>query len=197
MFALNNLYLIVGQSGSGKSTIADKLEKKYGLKQVLSYTTREPRYEGEDTHEFISEEEFDELTDIVAFTEFNGHRYCATSEKLDGCDTYIIDPAGVDTLRCYYHTKPLKIIYIKVTAPLRYERMKERASGELMERVESALERIGYDAHEFYNYEHGLVNIDFTVKNEGDVDEAVEKVYEYIQTAEVSEEGETDDSIPE
>ena len=38
-----NLYLIVGASGSGKTTVANALEEKYGYKQLQSYTTRPMR----------------------------------------------------------------------------------------------------------------------------------------------------------
>ena len=193
---MKNLYLFVGQSGVGKSTIAEKLEEKHGIKQVISYTTREPRYEGENTHIFISDKQFDRLENIVAFTEFAGHRYCATQEQLDGCDIYVIDPQGVDTLRVKYHERPLKIIYIKALAGIRYERMKDRLFKEHPDITlcsTSALDRIGHDAREFYFYEHGLTHIDFTIKNEGDIDETVKAIYDFIQEEENREEEVSDE----
>ena len=39
---MKNIYLIVGPSGSGKTMVANRLEEKYRLKQVLSYTERRP-----------------------------------------------------------------------------------------------------------------------------------------------------------
>ena len=48
-----NILLIEGESGSGKTTIADILSKKYGLSSIQSYTTRKPRYLGETGHTFI------------------------------------------------------------------------------------------------------------------------------------------------
>ena len=48
--------LLVGKSGSGKNTVQDYLVKKYGLKPLLSYTTRAKRYPEEDTHTFITEQ---------------------------------------------------------------------------------------------------------------------------------------------
>ena len=64
------IVLIVGESGSGKSTICDELTKRYGLKQVKSYTTRPRRSEDEDGHTFISDEEFKELENICAYRYF-------------------------------------------------------------------------------------------------------------------------------
>ena len=52
------LFLFVGRSSSGKTTIANILEERYGYKQVQSYTTRPPRYEGEVGHIFVNENEF-------------------------------------------------------------------------------------------------------------------------------------------
>ena len=46
--------LLVGKSGSGKNTVQDYLVNKYGLKPLVSYTTRAKRYPEEDTHIFIS-----------------------------------------------------------------------------------------------------------------------------------------------
>lgn len=51
---MKNIYLIVGPSGSGKTMVANRLEEKYRLKQVLSYTERPPRFEGEGGHTFVS-----------------------------------------------------------------------------------------------------------------------------------------------
>ena len=67
---MKNCYLIVGQSGSGKTTIVNTLEEKYGLKSIQSYTTRPKRSENETGHTFISDEEYDKLENIVACTDY-------------------------------------------------------------------------------------------------------------------------------
>ena len=53
----NPLFLFVGKSASGKTTIANRLEEKYNHIQVQSYTTRPPRYEGEVGHIFVTDDE--------------------------------------------------------------------------------------------------------------------------------------------
>ena len=90
------LHLFVGPSGAGKTTAANRFEEKLGTKQVFSYTTRTPRYEGEKGHIFITNSEFDELDNIVAYTEYNGARYCTTKEQLDNATIYVIDVDGID-----------------------------------------------------------------------------------------------------
>lgn len=87
-------YLIVGRSGTGKDTLANLLAER-GLKVLKSYTTRAPRYEGEDTHIFINKDKADSYTDKIATTTINGVEYFATRKQLDECDIYIIDPNGI------------------------------------------------------------------------------------------------------
>lgn len=128
----NNIVLLVGPSGSGKTTIAEYLDKHYGMKSIRSYTTRAPRYPGEDSHTFISNDEFDALENIVAYTEFDGHRYCATQEQIDSHDIYVVDVHGVMTLQEHYHgDKMLLVVYLDVSPDTCRERMAERGDGGL------------------------------------------------------------------
>ena len=96
---MNNkpLHLFVGPSASGKTTVANELEK-LGYKQVKSYTTREPRSEEESGHIFVSKEEFDALENMIAYTEYDGNFYCSTKEQLDEANIYVVDVPGVQTL---------------------------------------------------------------------------------------------------
>lgn len=48
--------ILVGKSGSGKSSIAAALASNYGFKEIKTYTTRPPRFEGEDTHTFVDKD---------------------------------------------------------------------------------------------------------------------------------------------
>lgn len=127
----NPLYLFVGPSGSGKSTIADLFDKKFGYKQVWSYCTRKPRYDNEPWHTFITEDEFDELENIVAYTEYNNFRYGTTADQLDKCSIYVVDIPGVETLLRNYNTKrPIVIFYFESTVATRIDRMLERGDSD-------------------------------------------------------------------
>lgn len=99
---LRNLYLIIGPSGSGKSKLAETLEYIFQAQMVRSYTTRKPRHEDEHGHIFLAEEDFDTLGELVAYTEFDGHRYGVTKALLDESDIYVIDPAGAEVLHDRY-----------------------------------------------------------------------------------------------
>lgn len=186
----NCIFLIVACSGSGKTTITEQLEQKYGLKSIQSYTTRKPRYDGESGHTFVSDEEFDELTDMVAYTEFAGNRYCATAEQVENNDLYIIDPKGVDFfMKAYKGSKTPKIIFISSNLTTRYERMVGRAETKgksHQEAIESSLTRIVNDAEEFYDYIQGQAWIDYVCKNNSNdkLEDVVDKIFDYISSCE-------------
>ena len=122
------LILFVGQSGSGKTTIANHLEATKGYKQVQSYTTRKPRYEGEVGHTFVTKEEFNSLGNLVAYTRYNGNEYGVTAEMVDESDIYVIDVPGVETLLEKYSNKNRRIVilYFNSTVATRIDRMVER-----------------------------------------------------------------------
>lgn len=132
------LLLFVGPSGSGKTTIANLLEEKYDYKQVQSYTTRKPRYEGEVGHIFITEEEFDNLGELTAYTLYNGNKYGTTVEQVDDSDIYVIDVPGIKTLLDNYKTERMVyIIYFDTSVYTRINRMIERGDhdGKIISRL--------------------------------------------------------------
>lgn len=123
----NPLLLFVGPSGCGKTTIAQELESKNNYKTIQSYTTRNQRYDGEIGHVFISEDEFDALENIIAYTQYNGYRYCTTKEQLDEAMSYVVDIPGVETLLRNYNTKrPILVFYFDTTVTTRIDRMLDR-----------------------------------------------------------------------
>ena len=158
------IVLIVGESGSGKSTICDELTKRYGLKQVESYTTRPRRSEDEDGHTFISDEEFKELENICAYTYFDRHHYCATKEQIDDSDLYIIDPYGVRYFMEKYNGRKIPVVvYIHADKRIRRKRMAKRGDKEhkIRQRIindESAFANVDeYTMYRYSNVEEGDV----------------------------------------
>lgn len=125
------LYIFIGKSASGKTTVANIFEGSGRYTQLQSYTTRLPRYRGEIGHIFISEEEFDALENLVAYTEYNGYRYGATAEQVDNVDIYVIDIPGFETLLEKYNTKrPIVIIYFDASICTRIDRMIDRGDSD-------------------------------------------------------------------
>lgn len=126
------LYLFVGKSASGKTTIATLLETVHGHKQVQSYTTRRPRYYNETGHIFVKEDEFDKLSDLAAFTVYNSKKYGVTYEQLEQCDIYVIDIPGVETLLKNLHgARPIRIIYFDAAVSTRIDRFIDRHTSDM------------------------------------------------------------------
>ena len=166
------IVLIVGESGSGKSTICDELTKRYGLKQVQSYTTRPRRSEDVDGHKFISYEEFKELEDICAYTYFDNHHYCATKEQIDNSDLYIIDPYGVGYFMETYNGRKIPmVVYIHADKRIRRKRMAKRGDKEYKIR-----QRLENDESAFINADEYAMHQYNNIK-EGDVEKIATDIY--------------------
>ena len=169
------ILLLVGASASGKTTLAEDLKKQCGLKSIQSYTTRPPRYDGEKGHTLITENEFDKLTDILAYAETNGYRYAVTKQMFEDeqYSVYVIDNTGVEYLKEHYKgNREWYVAYI--TAPLmqRFNRMMIRQND-----IEFAVSRIEHDAVEFRN-----VDYDIKIENaDGKYSEAFAALYMFCK----------------
>lgn len=107
---------IIGESGSGKSTIADHLLEKHDIPMIQSRTTRPRRTPDEDGHTFVTEEEFDayKQENMLAFTTFGDKRYCCLKQDvISPCCNYVIDETGLEYLwtnfRSVYDIYSIKI----------------------------------------------------------------------------------------
>ena len=143
------IVLLVGKSGTGKTAICAELEEHFGWKQISSYTTRPKRSEEETGHTFVTEEEFDKLQNMCAYTKFANYRYCATQEQVDESDIYVIDPAGVKYFMSHYRGDKLVIpIYLEASSSTRYERMIGRGDSKY-----NAFRRLTHDQMAFRHFE--------------------------------------------
>ncbi len=86
------MIVITGPSASGKTATCYYLQEHYGIRKVITHTTREMR-DGEQNdvdYHFVSEEEFERMVKNDEFVEhvfYNGHHY-GTSRKevrIDKC----------------------------------------------------------------------------------------------------------------
>lgn len=183
---MKNIYLFVGASGSGKTAITDMLESKYKLVSVQSYTTRKPRSDDETSHIFVTEEEFKSLTNLVGFTYYNGNHYGATHEQIESSDLYTINPDGLRYFKSNYHgDKGFKVIYVNSDTITRYNRMVSRGESkglEFIDAVQAALDRIKVDVHEFYDFTHKNIDVDFVIDNSknNNLEVITDKVYDFI-----------------
>lgn len=154
------MYLLVGKSGSGKSTIAHYLEQD-GYKELKSYTTREPRYEDEDTHIFVTDDDFlryQDTNEIVAYSLFNGNHYFCTRTQLYYNDVYVIDPDGIEYLTQHVDDVVFVVIYIDTPLHRRIWRMWKRGDS-----ISAIIQRIRNDKVKFTHitYDYKIKNINF------------------------------------
>lgn len=155
-------FLIVGRTATGKDALAKILEG-WGWKFVKSYTTREKRYPAENTHKFITEEEFSKFNkdDIVAYTEINGCKYFATVNQIESADAYIIDPNGLNQLLKNMPTEKFTIIYISP----KDEELHKNAAMERGDSKKDFKKRVISEDDEFTKFENDLDTYTYMYNN--------------------------------
>ncbi len=111
-----NILCIIGESGSGKTHIADYIEENYGIQYIQSHTERPKRNRFETGHTWHTKESFDKIKrkDMIAYTVYGGNRYCATRQDLDDWNIYVIDEPGLEMLMANhqheFNIKSLRIV---------------------------------------------------------------------------------------
>lgn len=175
----HNLICIMGRTGVGKDTVVDILCEKYNLKKLISNTTRPPRYDGESTHNFLTEFDFErDFTEnkVVADTVINNIIYWSTIDQLFENDVYIIDPIGLKKLYKNIDTEKINIIpiYLFVDYKTRLDRAL-RCRGDNEEKFTS---RNLSESKQFYNM---LLNENFkyAIKNDN-ADNAAKLIKEIL-----------------
>lgn len=174
------IILLVGKSGSGKNYFTKFAKENMNMDEVISRTTREPRYEGEDTHLFVSMEQAEKETEkSLAYTYYCGNHYYVLKEDLVDKAFYVIDSRGVETFKNSYHNIPYLVVYYNVPWWKRAWRMLKRGDS-----IRKIIERLVNDHKDFNSVNHladiivtdmpQLVSIAETVKNyaySGDLEE--------------------------
>ena len=121
-------FLVVGRTGTGKSTLCKCLEKK-GLKVLKTYTTRPKRSERDNDHSFLTEREAVEFREErkLLRTVINGYEYFTTYSSVQNADVLCIDPDGVKEITDAFPNISFYIIYMKADEAERKNRAIQRA----------------------------------------------------------------------
>jgi guanylate kinase len=183
---MKTVFLVVGETSSGKDTFVQKICEDCEYKQLISYATR-PRRDGEgETHIFISSDDVKEYVDkMIAYTKIGEFEYFATIPQLYESDFYVIDPQGVEYMKFITQYKGVNdvrfvTIYINTPAALR----KERALNTRKDNPEVYFNRTLDEQEQFTNFK-AYAKYDYAISNV-DFDKAY-KIFKYIVEEELNE----------
>ena len=100
------IIVLLGASGSGKSTIEHELATHHGFEKIVSYTTRKPRENEENGKDyyFVDNDTFKEILnrDLFAeYDEYSQNRLYGTlkSDYADGNKVVVLTPNGLKQLK--------------------------------------------------------------------------------------------------
>jgi len=167
------LYLIVGKSGAGKSSVVKALCDRYRFTEVISFTDRKRRLNEGNTHIFTDTKTIESMkNDLVAFTSFSGNLYGVDINAIEQNDLYTIDLNGIKFFHSHYKgNKPYKIIYINTPESDCHMRMITRGDSHI-----DIAKRLANDKTAFKDADKIA---DYIVKNDF-FGTCVDNIYKYI-----------------
>lgn len=124
------MIILIGPSASGKTEVAKYLMSHFGIKKVITHTTRPMRVNevnGRDYH-FVSKDKFEYLKKQDYFVEttfYNGNYYGTSKKEVADDKCLIVDPSG---LKAFLNLNDSRIVTfgLKASEETRINRMKER-----------------------------------------------------------------------
>ena len=171
------MLILVGPSASGKTEIASVLTKKYGMKRMVTYTTRDMR-PGEIngiSYRFINKQEFLKKKandDFVEDAVYNGNYYGTCKKDISNEKIVILEPNGVNT---FFEKMPNDVIIILLKASEEIRRNRMISRGDSIEEIVKRLEKDGiiFDERNFIHIDKILINENKTI------DEMALEVYNF------------------
>ena len=171
------MLILVGPSASGKTEIANVLTKKYGMKRMVTYTTRDMRpgeidgisYRFIDKQEFLKKKAND---DFVEDAVYNDNYYGTCKKDISNEKIVILEPNGVND---FFEKMPndVVIVLLKASEEIRRNRMILR--GDSLEVINKRLEKDGciFDESNFKHIDKILIN------ENRSIDEMALEVYDF------------------
>lgn len=157
------MIVLVGESASGKTSVQKYLKEYYEYKDIVSYTTRQPRdgeVDGIDYH-FITVEQFKSLKEQGFFAEtavYNDWNYGVAKEDCTDDKVAVLTPHG---LRQVSKLKDINVVSFYINVPRRDRLIKILQRGD---NIEEAYRRSLSDVGQFDGIED---EVNFVINNDG------------------------------
>lgn len=174
---------IVGKTSTGKDSVVGYIRAAYGIKPIVSYTTREKREceENGREHYFISEEEMDELlkdkSSLLAYSKskLTNIQYCTSMKDIpeDSVFTYVINPNALEELLQAHPEIDVTSILLTLDERVILRRAIRRGDG-----VKTIQKRLESERDEFDSYAASN-KYDFKI----DTNKALPEVYSEVRAA--------------
>ena len=150
---------IIGRTATGKDRLANELKGR-GMTLLKSYTTRPKRSADEDTHTFITNEEYEKMDKdtIAAYTEINGNKYFATKADVLNCDVYIIDVNGLRQISESMPDTPVIVVHMTANKEERKKRFIKRSGLDENKALKEYEERTESENAQFSEFEKILAD---------------------------------------
>ena len=182
------IIVLLGASGSGKSTIERELSAHHGFEKIVSYTTRKPRENEENGKDyyFVDNDTFKEILnrDLFAeYDEYSQNRLYGTlkSDQVDGNKVVVLTPNGLRQLKKNCPNDNIFTILVEANLGTRVKRYIDRCNVNKFnfDDADEIFARINRDFGMFLGLEK---EVDFVVHNdEGtDIENFVKTIMEII-----------------
>lgn len=159
------LFIVSAPSGTGKSTLVDRLVKEFpqAVVRSRSSTTREPRGSEQNgvDYDFLTREAFEKQTDFLERVEIYGHLYGtrrSVVERLLNEGKHVI--LVIDTQGALKLKKEVEATYIFISPPS-FEELERRLKGRHTEDPEAVQKRLEWSKREMQMvsfYDYNIVN---------------------------------------
>lgn len=153
----------MGASASGKTEVAKMLGKLFGVRKVVTHTTRKMRIGEVDgiDYNFVTRETFLSLRDqdyFVETVEYNDNFYGTSLAEMGTNKVLIIEPTGLKPIKAL-NNKNIVVFFMQASRSVRRKRMVDRGDN-----PQTALERIIIDDVKFDP--RVIEGIEFTIDSE-------------------------------
>jgi guanylate kinase len=173
------MIILTGPSASGKTEIAKILYQKYGVKMVVTHTTRpiRPTEIPNIDYHFVSDDNFNTMRDQNGFIEttlYNGFQYGTSKAEVGEQKVLIVDANGLKVFTSLGNPR-FVTFFIQTSEITRLNRMIIRGQD-----LDFAKKRLAFDQVNFAR--SSLQNISYDIDNEKvTIEDASDRIYQLYQ----------------